>query len=197
MDSGLTLALSFLIGGVFLMTVLNTQTNLQKTATINYLEEEVHQRLDGLRDIIKTDIEKAGYNIDLDAIPHSMVLKDTNGTGFNNYIKFYLDVKSTHEDDADNDLDSIMIWSSDTTAMGHTENPDDRYIYRQVNDGNPLTIGSGVTFFKVEARDRSDIVDGDDLIVIEMKVSTPFSYEDQYFTSFWKGYICPKNLRKQ
>ena len=66
-----------------------------------------------------------------------------------------------------------------------------------VNDDDPLTIGSGVTFFKVEARDRSDIVEGDDLIVVEIKVSTPFSYEDQYFTSFWKGYICPKKLRKQ
>jgi hypothetical protein len=196
LDSGITLALSFLIGGIFLMTVLNTQANIQKTATINLLEENVHTKMDGLREIIKTDLEKIGYNIDLDEVSQPMVLKKKFGSKHNNYIKFYMDVKSVHGDDADNDLDSIAIWSGPTGEMNHTENDSDRYVYRKVNDNDSTIIGSGVTYFELEALDRSELVPGQDIIVISLEIETPYMYEEQYFSAIWKGRICPKNLRK-
>ena len=196
MDSGLTLALSFLIGGIFLLTVINTQANIQKTATINSLEENVHRKMDGLREIIKTDLEKIGYNIDLDEVSQPMVLKKRFGSQHNNYIKFYLDVKSVHGDDADNDLDSIAIWSGPTGEMAHTENDSDRYVYRKVNENDSLKIGSGVTYFEIEALDRTGLVNGEDMVAISLEVETPYPYEDQFFSAIWKGRICPKNLRK-
>ncbi|MCF7885083.1 MAG: hypothetical protein K9M80_01190 [Candidatus Marinimicrobia bacterium] len=195
MDSGLTLALSFLIGGIFLMTVLNTQVNLQKTATVNYLEENVHQNMDGMREILKTDIEKVGYNIDLTEVSSPIILSKLHGSSHFNSIKFYLDVKSEHEDDTDNDLDSIHIWVSDTTALANTENGSDCYLYRRVNNGDSLMIGSGVTFFEVEKQNMSDLVNGDDVVIISLVAETPYSYEEQFFSAMWKGRICPKNLR--
>ena len=200
MDSGMSLALSIIVGSVFLLTVMATQENLHRLAIVNELESIVQSNTDHIKDVLTFDIAKIGQNVDSDFI-------------FGTVIAFIDSTRLEFLSDIDNNgtIDSIKIWLGTKSELNYTENPNDMPIYRQVNSDPPMSFGEGVTFFEVKGikQDLSEANLGDlDLVkAIELKLIVQLGYsygtfynhitdsvEAKYFQSEWKNIICPDNL---
>jgi len=200
MDSGMSLALSILVGSVFLLTVMAAQQNLHKLSVGNELESIVQSQTDHIKDVLTFDIAKIGQNVDPDLI-FGDIITDIDTTR----IEFLSDV------DDNGSIDSVKIWLGTKNELSFTENPNDRYIYRQVNNNAPMSFGEGVTYFEVKGikQDLSEAnsAELDQVKAIEIKLIVQLGYsygtyynhvsdsvEAKYFQSEWKNIICPDNL---
>ncbi|MBN2279760.1 MAG: hypothetical protein JXQ65_04195 [Candidatus Marinimicrobia bacterium] len=200
MDSGMSLALSIVVGSVFLLTVMAAQDNLHRLSVGNELESIVQSNTDHIKDVLTFDITRIGQNVDPDFFLGTIIADiDTSR------IAFFSDV------DDDGDIDSVRIWLGAKTELNYTENPNDRPIYRQVNSETPLMFGEGVTYFEIKGikQDLSEanLAELDLIRAIEIKLIVQLGYsygtwynpvsgavEPRFFQSEWKNIICPDNL---
>ncbi len=202
MDSGLTLALSIVIGSIFLLTIMEAQQNLHEMKVQNQLMSIAQDRINHVKDVLGTDIDRTGQNIDDDDLSggyfvapldsfHLTMLQNINGTGL--------------------DVDTVKYWVGDVSDLSHTDNPEDRILYRQVNDGPVLEISEGITYFNFKGKKKNGADAGlaeiDQVRAVEVKAiyETGYAYgewlnpyinqiEPHYFQAEWTTLICPDNL---
>jgi len=200
MDSGMSLALSIVVSSIFLLTVMAAQENLHRLSIGNELESIVQSNTDHIKDVLTFDIAKIGQNVDADNIFGTVVaFIDTSR------LEFLSDI------DDDGSIDSVKIWLGTKNELSYTENPNDRPIYRQVNNNSPMSFGEGVTYFEIKGikQDLSEanLAELDLVKAIEIKLIVQLGYsygtfynhvtdsvEKKYFQSEWKNIICPDNL---
>lgn len=106
---------SFVVGGLFMLTVLAFNISLNSTtqeATLTTINQE---KFNTLADIISYDINRMGFNAD-----ESVVIQNPIQTSTSKEVEFY--VSST----------GIVRWYADTSdEVTSTSNPDDYYLYRE------------------------------------------------------------------
>lgn len=190
MDSGLSLALSIIIGSIFLVTVMTAQSNLHELKLENFLENIAEEKMEATKTILKWHIEKIGFNVNSSDLPagHEILFdSDDDST-----LSFYSDI------DSNGTSDFIEIFSGNPNQLTSTENPNDFYLYRKINSGNPEIIAVGLTYLAfTTSRVRSAT---NNHVEVDVLVQTPFSMnyrinnETRYFQSEWREEICPDNL---
>jgi len=186
MDSGLSLALSIIIGSIFLVTVMTAQSNLHELKLENFLENIAEEKMEATKAVLKWHIEKIGFNVSSSDIPtgHEILFdSDDDST-----LSFYSDI------DSNGTVDLIEIYSGSPSQLTSTENPHDFYLYRKINHGNPEIISVGLTFLEFKTNQRNNGIE------VRVLVQTPFpmnyriNNETKYFQSEWAEEICPDNL---
>ena len=66
METGLSIALTFLIGGMLLLSIMNFNSNISQTAIMNNMDLNAQIKLKGMVEVVKHDIRSIGLEIDPD-----------------------------------------------------------------------------------------------------------------------------------
>ncbi len=200
---------SFLVAGMLLVMGLrlNAQAN---EATLVYNGNAILQsNITTLVEMLETDFRKIGYcaNWRRVADPTRSILS----AGANS-IRFITDLPTEDLPFGDGTLDTIYYFVGPTSALSGTPNPNDRYLYRQVNSVSAYPMNLGVTQFAFTYFDANDdslaLPITDPRIIyylqISITVQSAFPFEQQYMNDpsqydvFWKQIrLVTRNLRNR
>ncbi len=204
MDSGLSLALSIIIGSIFVLTIMSAQENLHELKIKNQLESIVQEKADFVNYVLSTDFERIGSKLPLGEITGVYLLK-----GDTTSISFLTD--TTRHSDPANQIDTIKYTLGPVSELSHTDNPKDKILYRLINDGPKMGISESLTHlrFKFLKQDltEANAAQMNSVKAIEIKgiVQTGYAYgtfwnpatkqqEPRYYQSEISTLICPNNL---
>jgi type II secretory pathway component PulJ len=96
--------------------------------------------------MIEYDFRKIGYCADPSQLPDptkAIILADSNR------IKFYTDLATSSYPNGDGVLDIVYYYLGPTSELSSTPNPNDRILYRVVNNAPPKGANLGVTQFSL------------------------------------------------
>lgn len=184
MSTFIDLAGSFVIGGVFLLTMLTVQSNLVQSSYERSMDLVVQGYMATLVKILQNDARKMGFGV-----PDSV---DAVLTADSTSVTFLADLE------ADGSIDTVSYSVSDTSAASATGNPRDRLFFYRVN-GQPTggwTIG--VTDFTLTYRDTSGAATMTPAQIrsmeVKITVESLYPYGDRYAKAVWEGMIRPRSL---
>lgn len=140
---------SVIIGGILLLTLFRMNDNATKN-TYNFSGELiVQQNLVTTVEVLEYDFRKIGYCEDPFALPHpeenAILYADTSR------IKFLTDLMVPPYDDPHGDgiIDTLEYFLGSTSELSGTPNPNDRILYRVVNNGSARGVNLGITKFRI------------------------------------------------
>ena len=174
---------TFLIAGIFILSILGMNFQLLETSALNNMQTMAQENIAEVASIIEFDLRKAGCGVP-DTITAILAISDTT-------IRFLADI------DQNGTPDTINYRLSSRTDAASTENPNDRYLYRSVNGSeNDVAIGlTNLRFdFYNEIGNPTTNLDSIRTIRIGFSVQTLFAYDRQYGSADWSSQISPKNL---
>ena len=181
---------SIIIGGM-LMLILFRLTDAASENTYNYSQDLiVQENLTTVVEVLENDLRKLGYCKDWTKIPtptQAILLADSTS------IKFLTDVNNT------GNVDTLSYYLGPTSELTSTPNPNDRLLYRVVDNETPRSANLGITQFSLLYFDSF----GDTLtfpitspgqiasIQISIKIEDPEPRLDvnghlQYVDAFWR-----------
>jgi len=140
-----------IIGGILLLTLFRMNDNATRN-TYNFSGElTVQQNLVTTVEVLEYDFRKIGYCEDPAKLPHpeedAILYADTSE------IKFLTDLLITPygsiDPKGDGILDTLEYRLGPTSELPGTPNPNDRFLYRIVNNGTPRDVNLGITIFKI------------------------------------------------
>lgn len=190
MDSGLSLALSILIGSFFLLTIMTAHSRLQELNLENFLENIAEEKLEVAKDVIKFHVEKIGYKVKSSDIPagEEILYTASNDT----FIQFYADI------DGSGSVDFVELYGGSKSDLSDTENPNDFNLYLKINNGVPARVARGLTFLSFTC--EKSYSETNNQVTVSVIVQTPeaLKYKENgdstFYQSQWKEIICPDNL---
>jgi len=177
------LAGSFIIGGMLLLSILSLNADIMQTATMNSLDTNAQQNVTNIVSILEYDFRKIGYLVPsgTDAIT---ALSDST-------IAFLGDV------DNDSVVDTVSYFLGPISEPTETENPNDRYLYRQVN-GTTNDVALGMRAWILTYYDISGSITVTPANVRSIRISfwvqTIIPFDTSYGEARWEGRFTPKNL---
>jgi hypothetical protein len=144
--------------------------------------------------LLEYDFEKIGYCEDWEKMPDptaSILFADSAS------IKFLTDINR------DSNIDTLWYFLGDSTDLVKTPNPNDKLLFRVVNDETPVGANLGVTDFSIVYFNAL----GDTLptpvakcsqiasMELNLRVENTSGYDNQYLNSFWRQFkLTAKNL---
>ena len=144
---------SVIIGGLLLLTLQrfngqNVENNYQYAG-----EMIVQKNLVEIVKLIEYDFRKIGYSNDYGNMPlrATSIVKATSSS-----IWFITDLPTGPTSYGDGVVDTIKYSLGATSELASTDNPNDRYLYRQVNNSERKTANLGVTQFTLTYFDAND-----------------------------------------
>lgn len=136
---------SVVIGGFLLMILFRLNDASVKNTYLNSGELIVQQNLVEVVKLIEHDFRKIGYCLDYEKIPvpsEAIIYAD------NQSIKFKTDVAELpNHPYGDGNVDVIHYYLGDPSELNSTPNPEDRILYRVVNNETPKGANLGITSF--------------------------------------------------
>lgn len=194
---------SFVVAGILLLMGLRLNAQANETTLVYNGNAILQANLTTLVDILETDFRKIGYCKDWTKIAdpsQSIRIADSNR------IRFLTDIGN------DGTLDSITYYVGPTSELASTPNPNDRYLYRQINNQSPFPMNLGVTQFSFRYFDAENrtipFPVSDPRLVYFMQVSVAIQsaapYKQEYMNDpsqydvFWKQIrLVTQNLRNR
>jgi len=182
---------STMIGGLLMLILFR----LNDTAVANsyqYTGEVIIQK--NLVEVVKLlefDLRKIGYCSDWKALPDpskSIVAVDKNS------ITYLTDLPTPAQPHGDGIVDTIRYFLGDASELLVTPNPNDRMLYRVVNNATPAGANLGVTKFDFIFYDTfGDVIPfpitqpGEiQSMQIDLVVEDTYAYDNQYRRVFWR-----------
>ena len=181
---------SFIIGGIILLILVNLNLSSSNSAAENLKNNISQSNLTSTAQIIENDLYKIGYRITGEWI----VVADSTE------LKFFADI------DNNGIKDSIHYYIGETSQLFSTFNPNDRLLYRVVNNETPKSsnvvvdfsfsyfdsLGAMLSYTSLKnASSRRKIK----TITVNMYVESTEPVEGIYPGVAWKKTIIPKNLK--
>ena len=160
-------------------------------------ELRVQENLSSIVELVEYDFRKIGYCADWLEIPdptQSILHADSTA------ITFLTDIDNNAQ------LDTMVYFLGPTSDLLETPNPNDRYLYRVVNNERAVKVNLGVTQFDMLYFDSlgdtvSFPIDTPSQIYtiqIDITVQDPFGYDDEFSSSFWRQVrLSARNLRNR
>lgn len=189
MSSWIDIIGSFIIGAIIILLLTNLNFFINSSSADNLAIGIAQLSLKTTGDIIENDFFKLGFRVSSDQIS----LADSDK------IKFYTDL------DNDGVKDSVYYYLGPTTEMSSSKNPNDRVLYRVINNEAP-TKANIVTNFKLTYYDSTGIAKNygslnsqtqrNNIKVIEvyLKIESLEPIDGSYQAAELKRKITPKNL---
>ena len=189
MSDWLDMVGSFVIGGLIILIVINLNLSINAAATQNLYSNVTQRQVVSSVEVIESDIYKIGYRVDSDAISEA----DSNE------ISFFSDI------DNDGFKDEIRYYLASTSSMSETYNPNDRILWRELNEENSSTpfVVTKLNFSYYDS--LGQLIDYTSLInqsirnqirLIKVRVETQTGelIDGNYETIQWEKNIRPKNI---
>jgi hypothetical protein len=181
---------SYVVGGLLFMMLL--QLNITKTETstsynMNYI---LQANMVTLVTLLEEDFRKIGYCRNWRRLSDpSVVIRVADLHRMRYYTDFY-DVGA---------IDSVTYWYGDSTELSSTQNPRDRYLYRQVNNLTPIKYNLGLTQFNLSYRNAMDLPTTDPAQVIFMEINvcleSSFPYHQEYMNDTTQYQVYWRQIR--
>lgn len=181
------LAGSFIIGGMLLIQIMNIHGNAQTAANLYSQTSIVQRNLTTIVKILEYDFRKMGYNV---VDPTKCILQADS-----NRISFLADI------DRNGIVDTVTYYVGPTSDLSGTPNPNDRLMYRIINNEAPVSNNLGVTqlLFKYYTQDMAvtSVLTAIKIVEINISVQSIFPIDGQYPSAFWKQTrITSRNLNR-
>jgi len=189
MADWLDLVGSFAIGGLIVLMIINLNLSVSAAATQNLYSNVTQRQVVSSVEVIEHDLYKMGYRVDSDVITKAdsneiIFLTDINNDGVDDKIRYYLD---------------------GTSSMNGTYNPDDKILWRALNDESALTsfivtelnfsyydsLGQEIDYSYLE-----DQLYRNEVRTVKVKIETETGelINGEYETIKWEKTIRPKNI---
>jgi hypothetical protein len=175
---------SFIIGGLLLLAVMSSYSNVSEFALTSSMNLSVQENLREWTQIVQHDLRKVGYHLpdSVSAFRHC----DTTS------IIFLGDI------DNNGTVDSVSYFISGTEMVPGTENPRDRMLTRSLS-GQQITGSLGITDFQLAYYDSVGsptwVPSNVKAVEVFIQVESAFPLDTTYVRSNWRGVISPINLR--
>jgi len=171
-----------LIGGIVMLLVVNLNAYSTETKFASDADLRLQQNAKTLAEIINDDMRKIGYKYSGIAIAQADSQR----------VSFYGDINN------DGSMDQVTYFLGSKEAASSTPNPNDKVLFRVVNND---TIGGptlGLTNLKFSYLDKHEQVtavnDSICYIKAEMWVETIQPVEGEYPFTYWEMTINPRNI---
>jgi len=136
---------STLVGGLLLLILIRVTLSAIQNNYDNNGERIVQRDLTAVVQQIEYDFRKIGY-----CAKYSNIKADTciqNAT--DSTITFFTDLPTTSAPYGDSVVDKVYYYLGPKSGLSNTPNPNDRVLYRVVNNSTPMPVNMGVTLFKL------------------------------------------------
>ncbi len=174
---------SFLIGGMLLLSILALNASIMETATMNSLGTNAQENVTVIVSILDYDFRKMGYRV---ASGTSAITTMTGTT-----ITFLGDV------DDNGSVDTVNYYLGPTSEPTSTDNPNDRFLYRNVN-GTAIDVALGMTTWNLSYYGADGAVTATPANVRSIRVTftvqSMIAFDTTYGEARWEGRFSPKNL---
>jgi hypothetical protein len=178
---------STVIGGLLLLILLRMNDSAVENNFLYSGEEIVQQNIVDVVRLIEYDFRKIGYCANYEILPDGAVaIREADSTD----ITFWTDLPTKEKPYGDEVIDIVRYYLGPTTesTVSSTPNPNDRMLYRVVNNETPKGSNLGVTNFKLTYYDsdghiltHSDLPTSPPLgiasIQIDVAVENPNAYD--------------------
>lgn len=195
---------STIVAGLLFIMALRLNMQANETSAIYHSNLILQQNMTTLVGIVEHDFRRIGYCYDYTQIPEpSLAIRKADTSEF----RFRTDI------DNDGNVDSVQYYLGELDTT--TYNPNDRILYRQVNNSAAQPMNMGVVSFRL----RYLNVEGDTLtcpvpdprevysIEINLSVESPAPFQTEYtqesaaqadFQQFWRQLrLAARNLRNR
>jgi len=201
----LDIIFSLLLGGLLFLSIINSNSVVNENSTIINGQMAVQQMLISTAQIVEGEFRNMGMGVDEREL--SVI------SAFDTAITFRSDL------DRNGVIDTISYWLGPTSELSQTQNENDRFLHRRVNNGATQSIGI-VTRFNLKYFSQNELdtlippVSFSDLSMIKiveitMEVQTSYGlYKDPrdvksgernatYPSSFWRQTrLASQNLKR-
>ena len=188
---------SVIIGGFILLILYRTNASATENTYNNGSDLIVQEDITTIVQILENDFRKIGYCEDWTKIPDptkSIIYADSSS------IKFLTDTQNNGT------VDTLYYYLGPTSDLPNTPNPNDRILYRQVDDNPPQGISLGVTEFNMLYFGALGDTLGFPIVTtgaissmqITIRVENSESYNYKYVDAFWRQIrLAARNLRNR
>lgn len=176
------LAGTFLIAGVFILSLLNVNALVMETNTLNGLDVIAQEGVAETAAMMIMELNRMGYGVTGNAL---VTMADS--------VLIFL-----ADSDQDGDVDTLGYSLGPVTELNYTENPNDRYLYRLAN-GTTQDVATGITALQFSyfdaAGNLTDVPEEVRSIGISLSSQTPYYFAGKVGEAHWQGVVVPKNLQ--
>ncbi|MBM4176632.1 MAG: hypothetical protein FJ213_10750 [Ignavibacteria bacterium] len=176
------LTISFIIGTLVILMLVRLTMNVGDESNETNIEQMVQSNLLNLTSTIENDFRRIGYNSPVDPI----LIADST------IISFTADTKLSGK------ADTVKYVLADISSALHTQNPNDRSLYRIIGCDTTKIVSSGLTKFKLKYFDINDIETLTPVFVKSVSVELRYESEMQvkdHYPFFEKSFLIkPRNL---
>jgi hypothetical protein len=182
---------SFAIGGLVILLIIRFNETMLNASNESLIYNLAQFNTTELSQIIEYDLYKIGFRVE--GADKFEIAEESN-------IKYYSDY------DNNGSIDTIRYYLSDTLALSNTTNPNDKLLYRSVNGGSPLSIGSVVVFelsyldsVGTEITPISNLSNPDERrkikgIDVHIYIESDFPIAGEYQGAEWRKKLILKNI---
>jgi len=182
---------STIIGGMLLLILLRLNDSAVANSFQYNGELIIQKNLVEVVKLLEFDLRKIGYCADWAALPDpskAIIAVDTNS------ITYQTDLPSSANPNGDGVVDTLTYYLGPADELLGTPNPNDRMLYRIVNNSPPLGSNLGVTKFDFKFFDTfgNEIpfpitVPGEiQSMQIDIAIEDIAAYDNEYRRVFWR-----------
>lgn len=188
MSSWIDVAGSFIIGGIIILIMANLNIYINTSSAENLYTNIVQDNMASTVNILEHDFYRMGYGINNGRI----IEADSNS------IKFISDLNNSGV------YDTVAYSVGTTSDLSGTQNPNDKPLYRTLNNGSPKYTESVTNFdlsyydslgnkFNYASLNSSTIRSKIRIIKIYLKIESTEPVDGVYQSAEWERKIFPKN----
>ena len=188
---------STIIGSILFLILLRTNDASIENTYQNGGELVIQQNLVDAVQLIEYDFRKIGYCADWTQVPDpSQVILSADETS----ISFLSDV------DSDSDIDTVTYFLGSPDELTETPNPNDRLLYRVINDEEPRGSNLGITQFEITYFDvlgneiNLPVTVPGEIYTMQINVTVEHTtgYNNEYNTAYWRQIrLAARNLKNR
>ena len=189
MSDWIDLVGSYIIGGLVLLMIVGLNIFVSNSSTDNLYTNIAQASISTTSNIIHNDFYKIGYRI----ANKRIVLADSSR------IKFYSDINN------EGNIDSIYYYTGPVSQLTSTPNPNDKLLYRILNNSSELS-SNAIVKFKLTYFDSlgakipynlltsQSILNSIRTIQVYVLVESSAPVDGVYQAAEWQERIIPRNL---
>jgi hypothetical protein len=190
MGSWIALIGSIVIGGLILLSFQGFTNDVNREMYLDTLDNVAYNNLDNLKRIIEYDFSRIGFGIN---DPQQTLLTTITATD----VTFKLD------SDSNGTVETLRYYLSTTTdaAAAATANPNDKVLYRAINNGTPINVSAGLSNFQIQYYDADGNATASSAAVRTLVVSLTlesdygsFATDQEYPKLVWQQRFTPPSL---
>jgi type II secretory pathway component PulJ len=186
-----------IVGGLLLLILWRLDDSAVENTYVYNSELMVQENLVSVVQLLEYDFRKIGYCADWEKIPDpskAIIMADSNS------IKFETDINN------DGNVDTLYYYLGPKSELSNTPNPNDRLLYRVVNNETPRSANLGIVQFNLIYFDalgnklNFPITQPGEIYTIEINITVenPAAYDNNYSTAFWRQIrLAARNLQNR